>query len=69
MAVELPVERDPIPADTPVESGTLFLYNWDAYLYKKVIQDFADAFRMRSVSVSATPVNTCPCPEALCSEQ
>jgi spermidine/putrescine transport system substrate-binding protein len=42
--VELPLTSDPIAADTPLESGTLQLYNWESYIYKKVVQDFEDEF-------------------------
>ena len=52
--VELPVARDPIAVDTPIESGTLSLYNWDSYIYKKVVQDFEDEF---GVSVEITTFN------------
>jgi spermidine/putrescine transport system substrate-binding protein len=43
--VTLPLTRDPIAADTPIEKGaTLQVYNWEAYFYKKVLRDFEDAF-------------------------
>src|SRR6185503_20896543 len=35
--VELPLTKDPIPADTPIEEGPLVLYNWADYIYKKVV--------------------------------
>ena len=49
--VELPLTQDPIAADTPIESGPLVLYNWSAYIYKKVVQEFEDEF---GVSVEIT---------------
>src|SRR4029453_19090181 len=42
--VELPLTQDPIPADTPLESGPLVLYNWDAYIYKADIKKFEEKF-------------------------
>ncbi len=43
--VELPLTRDPIPTDTPIEAGaTLQVYNWDAYFYKKVLKAFEDEY-------------------------
>src|SRR6185436_8721047 len=30
--VTLPMTQDPIPTDTPIEGGTLNVYNWDAYM-------------------------------------
>ena len=44
--VELPLTSDPIPADTPIESGPLVLYNWADYIWKKVVQDFEDKFQV-----------------------
>ena len=41
---ELPTVQDPIPADTPIESGPLVLYNWADYIYKKVVGEFEDKF-------------------------
>ena len=35
--VTLPMTQDPIPTDTPIEGGTLNVYNWDAYMYKKTL--------------------------------
>ncbi len=38
---KLPLYRDPIPTDTPIETGaTLQVYNWDDYMYKKVLRAF-----------------------------
>jgi spermidine/putrescine transport system substrate-binding protein len=48
---ELPTVQDPIPADTPIESGPLVLYNWADYIYKKVVNDFEDKFGV-SVQIS-----------------
>jgi spermidine/putrescine transport system substrate-binding protein len=52
--VELPLTRDPIPADTPLESGPLVLYNWADYIYKKVVGEFEDQF---GVKVEITTFN------------
>jgi spermidine/putrescine transport system substrate-binding protein len=52
--VTLPMTRDPIPSDMPVESGTLRVYNWADYLYKGVIKGFEDAY---GVSVEVTTYN------------
>src|SRR3954470_16010423 len=52
--VELPTVQDPIPADTPIESGPLVLYNWADYIYKKVVGDFEDKF---GVDVQITTFN------------
>lgn len=44
----LPMNRDPIPTDTPIETGaTLKVYNWDAYMYKKVLKAFEDQYDVR----------------------
>jgi len=44
--VMLPLKGAPIAADTPIETGaTLNVYNWDAYMYKKVLQDFEEKFQ------------------------
>lgn len=42
--VTLPMTRDPIPTDTPMEGGTLRVYNWDSYMYKKVLKEFEDQY-------------------------
>jgi spermidine/putrescine transport system substrate-binding protein len=43
--VTLPLNGTPIAADTPIETGaTLKVYNWDAYMYKKVLKDFEAKF-------------------------
>jgi spermidine/putrescine transport system substrate-binding protein len=52
--VELPLTQDPIPADTPIESGPLVLYNWADYIYKKVVGEFEDQF---DVKVEITTFN------------
>jgi spermidine/putrescine transport system substrate-binding protein len=52
--VTLPMTADPIPADTPIESGTLRVYNWDAYMYKKVLKGFEDEY---GVTVEWTTFN------------
>ena len=53
--VTLPLNGEPIPADTPIEAGaTLQVYNWDAYMYKKVLKDFEDKF---GVTVEWTTFN------------
>jgi len=53
--VTLPLKGEPIPADTPIEAGaTLQVYNWDAYMYKKVLKDFEDEF---GVTVEWTTFN------------
>ena len=38
--VTLPLNADPIPASTPVESGPLVYYNWIDYIYKREIAKF-----------------------------
>jgi spermidine/putrescine transport system substrate-binding protein len=52
--VTLPMTRDPIPADTPIESGTLRVYNWADYLYKGTIKGFEDEY---GVTVEVTTYN------------
>jgi spermidine/putrescine transport system substrate-binding protein len=52
--VTLPMTRDPIPTDTPIEGGTLRVYNWDAYMYKKVLKAFEDEY---GVTVEWTTFN------------
>ena len=52
--VTLPMNADPIPSDTPIESGTLRIYNWADYLYKKVSNAFADEY---GVEVEVTTYN------------
>jgi spermidine/putrescine transport system substrate-binding protein len=37
-------ENAPVPADAPIEGGPLKIYNWDQYIYKKVVDDFSEAF-------------------------
>jgi spermidine/putrescine transport system substrate-binding protein len=46
--VTLPLNGEPIPASTPIEEGaTLQVYNWDAYMYKKVLQAFEDEYNVK----------------------
>jgi len=52
--VTLPMNGEPIPTDTPLESGTLRIYNWSDYLYKKVINAFSDEY---GVEVELTTYN------------
>ena len=53
--VELPLTGEAIATDTPIEKGaTLQLYNWDSYLYKKVLGAFEDEF---GVTVELTTFN------------
>jgi len=52
--VTLPMTQDPIPTDTPIEGGTLNVYNWDAYMYKKTLQAFEDQY---GVSIEWTTFN------------
>jgi spermidine/putrescine transport system substrate-binding protein len=43
--VQLPLNGEPIAASTPIESGaTLQVYNWDDYMYKKVLKAFEDQY-------------------------
>jgi spermidine/putrescine transport system substrate-binding protein len=52
--VTLPMTRDPIPTSTPIEGGTLKVYNWDAYFYKKVLREFEEEY---GVTVEWTTFN------------
>jgi len=52
--VTLPMNGEPIPTDTPLESGPLRVYNWDAYFYKKVLKAFEDEY---GVAVEWTTFN------------
>ena len=52
--VQLPVTRDPIAADTPIESGPLVLYNWADYIHKKVVAEFEEEY---GVEVDITTYN------------
>ncbi|HJR98710.1 MAG TPA: spermidine/putrescine ABC transporter substrate-binding protein [Actinomycetota bacterium] len=52
--VTLPLNVDPIPADTPIESGPLIYYNWADYIYKKEIAKFEEKF---GVEVEITTFN------------
>jgi spermidine/putrescine transport system substrate-binding protein len=43
--VQLPMRGEPIPTDTPIETGaTLKIYNWADYIYKKTLSEFEDRF-------------------------
>ncbi len=51
----LPMNGEPIAADAPIESGaTLEIYNWEAYLYKKVLKRFEEEF---DCSIEVTTFN------------
>ena len=53
--VTLPIMGEPIDPSTPIETGaTLQVYNWDAYMYKKVLQAFEDEY---DVTVEWTTFN------------
>jgi spermidine/putrescine transport system substrate-binding protein len=52
--VTLPLTQDPIPADTPLETGTVVLYNWADYIWKKEVAEFEDKF---GVKVEITTFN------------
>jgi spermidine/putrescine transport system substrate-binding protein len=52
--VTLPLFRDPIPTNTPMESGTLRVYNWSDYFYKRVLREFEDQY---GVTVEWTTFN------------
>lgn len=52
--VTLPMNGDPIPADTPIEDGAeLLIYNWDAYLYKAVLRRFAEEYSDHDITFRA----------------
>jgi spermidine/putrescine transport system substrate-binding protein len=43
--VELPLNGEAIPTDTPIEAGaTLQVYNWIDYMYKKVLKAFEEKY-------------------------
>ena len=46
--------REPIPTDTPIESGPLRVYNWDAYMNKAVLKAFEEEY---GVTVEVTTFN------------
>jgi spermidine/putrescine transport system substrate-binding protein len=52
--VTLPMTRDPIATDTPIEGGTLRVYNWSDYMYKKVLKAFEEEY---GVTVEWTTFN------------
>ena len=45
--VTLPVTSEPIATSTPIESGTLQVYNWSDYMYKKVLAAFEDQYNVK----------------------
>jgi spermidine/putrescine transport system substrate-binding protein len=45
--VTLALNGEPIPTDTPIEGGTLQVYNWAAYMYKQVLQAFEDEYGVK----------------------
>ncbi len=45
--VTLPLNGEPIAATTALETGPLQVYNWDSYIYKKVIAAFEDEFNVK----------------------
>lgn len=45
--VTLPVTAEPIATNTPIESGTLRVYNWSDYMYKKVLAAFEDQYNVK----------------------
>jgi spermidine/putrescine transport system substrate-binding protein len=52
--VELPLTGEPIPANTPPESGPVVLYNWADYIYKADVKKFEEKF---GVDVEITTFN------------
>ncbi|MGH2636565.1 MAG: polyamine ABC transporter substrate-binding protein [Actinomycetota bacterium] len=42
--VTLPMVGEPIATTTPIESGTLRVYNWDAYFWKGVLKAFEEEY-------------------------
>jgi spermidine/putrescine transport system substrate-binding protein len=52
--VTLPMVGEPIATSTPMESGTLRVYNWDAYFYKGVLKAFEEEY---GVTVEWTTFN------------
>lgn len=42
--VTLPMNGEPIATGTPIESGTLRVYNWEDYMYNKVLKAFEDEY-------------------------
>jgi spermidine/putrescine transport system substrate-binding protein len=45
--VTLPMNSEPIATSTPIESGTLQVYNWSDYMYKKVLAAFEDQYNVK----------------------
>jgi spermidine/putrescine transport system substrate-binding protein len=52
--VTLPLNRDPIAATTPPESGPVVLYNWADYIWKRKVAEFEEKF---GVDVEITTFN------------
>ena len=54
----LPLYRDPIPTDTPIErNATLQVYNWADYLWPKFFREFEDKYSKYDVKVELTTFN------------
>jgi spermidine/putrescine transport system substrate-binding protein len=52
--VTLPMDRDPIPDDTPIEEGAdLLLFNWEVYIWKYIVRRFVEEFADSDISFSA----------------
>jgi spermidine/putrescine transport system substrate-binding protein len=52
--VTLPMNGEPIPTDTPIESDVLRVYNWADYFYKRVLRAFEEEY---GVTVEWTTFN------------
>ncbi|MEX1046088.1 MAG: spermidine/putrescine ABC transporter substrate-binding protein [Actinomycetota bacterium] len=51
-------DNKPIPSDLPIEKGaTLKLYNWDQYIYKAVLDDFAKKYEEYDVDWEISTFN------------
>ncbi|MEX0834300.1 MAG: spermidine/putrescine ABC transporter substrate-binding protein [Actinomycetota bacterium] len=51
-------DNKPIPSDLPIEKGaTLKLYNWDQYIYKAVLDDFAKKYEKYDVKWEISTFN------------
>src|SRR5437588_1232766 len=60
-----PVTWPIFPDNKPIASGlqpernaTLKIYNWDQYIYRKVLKDFEDKYKRYNVSVELSTFNT-----------
>ena len=52
--VTLPMQIDPIAADTPIEQGAeLLLFNWDSYIWKPIVRRFVEKFGDYGISFTA----------------